>query len=176
MVNGYGVRVCELTVHTGEDLPEVASGRDEHARTLAGHRHDADRVLRVRLQSPITYRTNQIRNPRNPNSHKTRRIRSIGSKEGGQAGRTWVLAPQMRLMASACAWNRDGAWSPFRIHSELSMQIIVACGRKQNSRRKNQVRIGISRRSRRQGRRCVPRAPSCRGQCLRRGESSTLVW
>jgi hypothetical protein len=37
-------------VHTGEDLPEVASGRDEHAHTFAGHRHDADRVLRVRLQ------------------------------------------------------------------------------------------------------------------------------
>jgi hypothetical protein len=48
-------------VHTGEDLPEVASGRDEHAHTLAGHRHDADHVLRVRLQPPMPPHRETIR-------------------------------------------------------------------------------------------------------------------
>jgi hypothetical protein len=68
-------------VHTGENLPEVAGGSDKHANTLPGHCHHAYRVLRVRLHHPTT-RSNQIRNPRNPSSQETAKVRSIGSVDG----------------------------------------------------------------------------------------------
>lgn len=51
-------------MHTGEDLPEVTGGSDKHADALAGHRHDAYRVLRVRLQPHNTQK------PSDPESQK----------------------------------------------------------------------------------------------------------
>ena len=71
-------------MHTGENLPEVAGGSDKHADALPGHRHHAYRVLRVRLHPPAN-RSNQIRNPRNPNPHET------GDWIGGRGDRRGYL-------------------------------------------------------------------------------------
>ena len=43
------------------------------------------------------------------------------------SGWDWVLAPKMRLTASACAPKRVGVKSPFRVYSELSTLILLVC-------------------------------------------------
>lgn len=91
-------------MHTGEDLAEVAGGSDKHAHALAGHRHDAHRILRVRLQESSEKAVRS--GTQNPNPHTARRNPIDRSDRRGRG--TWVLAPQMRLTASACAWKRDG--------------------------------------------------------------------